>query len=479
MKHFSISARNVEFIIGILATALIGLGLLLYMWREPVRIVVAQTSQLHTDLDEAMSLYAENCAVCHGLAGEGIGATPALDNPVLWEMDYAALAKIIARGLFGTSMPAWSKEDGGSLSDYQIDELVTLIQYGDWQATRDRGVNAGIAPLIPFSAEPDPIILDSLVGMQDGDILAQGITLYAQQCVACHDADGLGSSLAPALNDPAVRQKSPDELSRTILNGVPGTLMASWQNILSDADITALVTLMTEWDQVPDGAIPAPERPIPVTEESLALGADLYASSCASCHGPDGQGTMRAPSLNVKSFLTATNDVAIQQIITLGVPGTAMPAWGDRMTEAEIQALVGFIRSWEPTAPEMAEPARGGGAPWWQSKGSQTPGGRTGGPPWLRNGSSSSNSSSLPGGGSIQAANTGNLVAQAGTETASQAHQSSQSGPPWMQTTQTSSTSWWQALDWRVLGLMAGVVLLATILLISGLVGLRRLNSTE
>ncbi|MBI3737563.1 MAG: cytochrome c [Chloroflexi bacterium] len=69
----------------------------------------------------------------------------------------------------------------------------------------------------------------------------------------------------------------------------------------------------------------------------------------------------RAPALNVKSFLTDTTDLAIQQIITLGVPGTAMPVWGDRMTKSEIQAVVGFIRQWEPIAPEVATPTRGGG----------------------------------------------------------------------------------------------------------------------
>ena len=58
----------------------------------------------------------------------------------------------------------------------------------------------------------------------------------------------------------------------------------------------------------------------------------------------------------MKRFLTDTNDQAMQQIISLGVPGTSMPVWGDRMAEAEIQAIVGFIRSWEPTAPEVAQP---------------------------------------------------------------------------------------------------------------------------
>ena len=64
----------------------------------------------------------------------------------------------------------------------------------------------------------------------------------------------------------------------------------------------------------------------------------------------------------------------MQQIISLGVPDTAMPAWGDRMTGAEIQAVVGYIRAWEPNAPAVATPLRG---PWWKysSSAASLPGG--------------------------------------------------------------------------------------------------------
>ncbi len=383
MRRFNISPRTVEFLIGILATALIAAGLLIYALREPARIVQAQESQIQSDLDEAMTLYAENCSVCHGLAGEGIGATPSLDNPELRQADYDMLFKIIARGLYSTAMPAWSAEEGGSLNEYQIGELAVLIQLGDWQVVHERVVDMGMTPRIPLTTEPDPAILTTLGTLPEGDELARGVEVYAQSCVACHGADGLGSVIAPALNNPDVSSNLPGDLERTILKGVPGTLMAGWENSLAPGDIQALITLITQWDKVPEGAIPPPERPVPVTEESLALGAELYASSCSGCHGTDGQGARRAPALNVKSFLEGTVDFAMQQIISLGVPGTSMPAWSDRMTEAEIQAIVGYIRAWEPTAPEVAEPARGGGGPWWQSDA------RTGndvqvGPPWRR-----------------------------------------------------------------------------------------------
>lgn len=373
MNDRKINFRLLEHTIGLLALFLMAVGLFLYAIQEPERIQSAQAAQLSTDLDEAMTLYAQNCSVCHGLAGEGIGATPALTRPELKIVERDYLTKVISRGLYGTAMPAWSKVDGGALSDYQIDILVSLIQNGDWQQTQDRVVNLGLAPLVPFTAQPDPALLEQAGSKPGGEELVHGIEVYAVQCVACHGADGLGTSLAPALNDDQVREKDISEIERIIRNGVSGTLMAAWNNTLTDEEVAALVTLISRWDEIPDGAIPAPDRPVAVTAESLQLGADLYAQSCSRCHGADGQGTPRAPSLNVKGYLAETNDTALQQIITLGVAGTSMPAWGDRLTDAEIQAIVGYIRSWEPTAPEVATPARGGG-PWW-SKGN---GGGTG-----------------------------------------------------------------------------------------------------
>ena len=236
-----------------------------------------------------------------------------------------------------------------------------------------------------------------------------------------------------------VRQKTAEELTRTIQNGVPGTLMAAWGSRLPATDLTALTTLLTRWDEVPTGAIPAPDRPVPVTAESLALGAELYSANCARCHGLEGQGTQRAPSLNVKSFLTGTNDAAIQQIITLGVPNTAMPVWGDRLADTEIQALTGFIRSWEPNAPEVATPTRG---PWWRA---------------------STNGQSLPSGGQTASGQAG----------AQQGRGLGQQGGVVQQ-----ATSWWQKINIQIIILLVAWLGIAVGLIGGALYGLRRARQT-
>ncbi len=488
------NSRKFELLIGILGTVLLALGILIYSAGEPARLITAQASQLRTDLDEAMTLYAENCSVCHGLAGEGIGSNPSLDNPGLAGTDSATLNKIISRGLYGTSMPAWNETDGGPLSDYQIGTLSKLIQYGNWQETGDRVVNLGLAPKIPFATDPDPEILAGLSDLPDGDILALGINVYAQNCVACHGADGLGTNLAPALNDQTVREKSLDELDRTIRYGVPGTLMAGWENAITFEELNAALTLINRWDEVAEGAIPEPEAPVPVTVESLELGADLFSTNCARCHASEGQGTPRAPSLNVKGYLEETNDAVLQQIIALGVPETAMPAWGDKMTEAEIQAIVGFIRSWEPTAPAVAEPVRGGGSPWWQTEDNsgtargQGRQGKGGGPPNIENDSQDMPEAPEAEPTAIEQQGAPAVVAEQGhdggnsggpPEWAGSGNQADQNGhageeiPAWAR--DESSQNWWEILDGRAWGLLLGVAFLGVFSVLGAIIGLSRL----
>lgn len=432
----------IEALIGLGATLVIIVALALYMLNEQNRINDSQAAILNVQLDEAMTLYAENCSVCHGLNGEGIGATPPLNNPALQTMAFDELYKTISRGRYDTAMPAWSKEDGGPLGDYQIEEMAALIQYGDWDATGDRVVNLGLAPLIPFTTDPDPVLFAELANLPDGLTLQTAVQIFASNCVACHGADGLGTGIAPALNDPAIREKTAEEITRAITYGNTGTLMAGWSNVLTVEEINAMTTLVQRWDEVPAGMIPAPNIPIPTTAESIALGSQLYSANCSRCHGPEGQGTPRAPSLNVKSFLTDTSDQAIQQIVTLGVPGTAMPTWGDRMTDAEIQAIVGFIRQWEATAPEVAQPVAPGG----------------GGPPWLRN---QPQAATVP---LQQSAPSVTAVPQAA------ANNQKSGGPPRSQQAQPAPT----VLDWRILSLLGAGLAIAFTLISMGFSALRK-----
>lgn len=72
-----------------------------------------------------------------------------------------------------------------------------------------------------------------------------------------------------------------------------------------------------------------------VTDETR----ELFATNCASCHGPSGTG-LTGPSLLDAVARYGTDGVA--EIIHDGREQRGMPAWGDRLTDDEIDALVAF-----------------------------------------------------------------------------------------------------------------------------------------
>lgn len=366
---------RIHILFGSLGALALAVALALYMLQEPARLEDAQRDLLASRVAEGQPLYLENCALCHGAAGEGLGANPALATQSVASMDYDELQKVIARGRYGTAMPAWSVAEGGPLDNAALEAIVLLLQHGDWDATALLAAELDLVPRAPVAVAIPQETLAQVAALPEGSILAPALQTYATNCVACHGSNGEGTPLAPALDDPTLRaQRTAEQLTATITYGVPGTLMPGWGQHLDPAAIAGLAQLIRQWDQLEPGLVPTPQ-PAPVVEAVdvaalIAAGEPLYAQNCATCHGTDGQGTPRAPALNVQSFFArVTNDVALAQIITLGVPGTAMPAWGDRLGTTEIDAVAAYIRAWEPTAPAVATPQRSRGL----------------GPPWLRN----------------------------------------------------------------------------------------------
>jgi mono/diheme cytochrome c family protein len=100
----------------------------------------------------------------------------------------------------------------------------------------------------------------------------------------------------------------------------------------------------------------------PVTGEQIALGRDLYAQNCASCHGanlegqPDWRrrlenGRMPAPPHDESGHTWHHSDQNLFAITRLGVGGVVpgyesdMPAFGDILSDEEIAAVLAFIKS--------------------------------------------------------------------------------------------------------------------------------------
>lgn len=76
-------------------------------------------------------------------------------------------------------------------------------------------------------------------------------------------------------------------------------------------------------------------------------GSALYQHNCAVCHGVDGQGGVGVP-LALATFQAQSSDSYLALSIRLGRPGRIMPAF-NQLADAEINALIKHLRSWQPT----------------------------------------------------------------------------------------------------------------------------------
>ena len=114
-----------------------------YTWFDNGRRTEARSEILTKDAERASWTFANNCRECHGNDGRGSESDASLVGPALNTPNntYAFLTDnqgqlqelqneyryTITCGRNGTPMPPWSIDQGGSLDNFKIDNLVTLI----------------------------------------------------------------------------------------------------------------------------------------------------------------------------------------------------------------------------------------------------------------------------------------------------------------------------------------------------------------
>ena len=107
--------------------------------------------------------------------------------------------------------------------------------------------------------------------------------------------------------------------------------------------------------------VKAPPPPAPT---EAALGAELYRTSCASCHQGNGQGIANIfPPLAGDPVVAAADPTEHIRIVLFGSKGgnikgvtyqTQMPAWADQLSDAEAAAVINHERSsWGNSAPAV------------------------------------------------------------------------------------------------------------------------------
>ncbi|MDH3670183.1 MAG: c-type cytochrome [Gammaproteobacteria bacterium] len=217
--------------------------------------------------------------------------------------------------------------------------------------------------------------------------LERGRTVYSRACSPCHGIRGDGEGPAAKGFDPPPRNfrrgvykfrttvsgalPLDKDLERTIREGVPGTEMPRWKDVLSEHDIKAVaqyVKTFSPFFEDPD-SLPLPEdileipesRPFEPSSASIAAGRRLFIDQdCVKCHGENGEGDgveadelvddwdvpIRPANLTLRHFKNGKQDRDIFRVFTTALNGTPMPAF-DELTEEQRWQLVDYIKSLE------------------------------------------------------------------------------------------------------------------------------------
>ncbi|MFY9743962.1 MAG: c-type cytochrome [Candidatus Sulfotelmatobacter sp.] len=175
------------------------------------------------------TLYAQNCAACHGAQGRG-GAAIALADPVyLAIIDQTTMRNVVTQGVRGTSMPAFAQSAGGMLTEDQINVITSGI-FSRWGR---KGILDGANP---------PSYAAKAAGNVD-----HGQPVFGTYCASCHGTEGAGTRKGSAItNDSFLALVSDQELRTIVITGRPELGAPDWRgdvpgHPMTDQEITDVV----------------------------------------------------------------------------------------------------------------------------------------------------------------------------------------------------------------------------------------------
>jgi mono/diheme cytochrome c family protein len=186
--------------------------------------------------------------------------------------------------------------------------------------------------------------------------------LFMRLCQSCHAAEGNGlGPLQPNLanfprafagNPEFFRRVEQQRLLHSLEIGIPGTSMPGYGKILTPQQREDLLRLIfkafigiAQTDKAQLAALPA--RPV-----RTEVAAELFQQRCSRCHGATGTGRgeealqhlPRPRNLTNRPYFDSIKDERIARAIFDGIAGTAMPAFGQELSAAQLWGLVAKVR---------------------------------------------------------------------------------------------------------------------------------------
>jgi len=172
---------------------------------------------------------------------------------------------------------------------------------------------------------------------------ANGEAIFSEKCAPCHGPQGLGDGpqAAQLPNAPAplgqpdfARTAAPAEWYAVVTNGNIDKFMPPFSS-LSDGE---------RWDVV------AYALTLSTPAEALAQGESLYQANCARCHGETGNGdgpdAAQAGDVAVFTDQALMAQLSAEKMAAVIANGEGnMPAFGDELSQEDIWALTGYLRT--------------------------------------------------------------------------------------------------------------------------------------
>lgn len=187
----------------------------------------------------------------------------------------------------------------------------------------------------------------------------EGRRLYVSYCQLCHGTDGKGDGplakvmqISPADLTTTVRSRSDTILMKIITGEGRQTItgrdrhnllsesMPEWKDVFSETQVKALIAYLRFLGSSKHDLMGDPET-----------GMQLYQKYCQVCHGVEGDGDgimtnlmgiMPMDHTNPNETNSLDNEALVESI--LDGKGRFMPAWRGILNQADVEALVSYIR---------------------------------------------------------------------------------------------------------------------------------------
>jgi mono/diheme cytochrome c family protein len=291
-----------------------------------------------TSIQRGQSLFAQNCAPCHGELGEG-GPNPSNPNQLIAAIgtaeflntrDDITLFQIISQGQPDQGMSPYGSANGGNLDDDQINSIVAYLR--SWQANP------------PVTTLPQITI---------PTINLSALDIYKTICAQCHGQDGEGS-IGPALNE--LSDDTDQEIYDVISQGIPNTTMLAFNSMLSDGQIQGLVAIIRQLPPPQTSSQPTPTiQPTPGSLTFEVSIMPIFQQYCAMCHGTlgawDSSSYQSVTTTGDHAPVVVPGDVANSLLAQLlqgtATSGAIMPP-GGKLPEATIKIILDWIAAGAP-----------------------------------------------------------------------------------------------------------------------------------